>query len=392
MASLAGGLGLPLPYAPLSDRAAQAAVAIDGSVRQVVLLVIDGLGDELLARIGPGSFLARHQITRLTSVFPSTTASAIPTFLTGLAPQQHGLTGWHMWFAEIDRVLAVLPLTPHDPLLPPDAPPRPVLDSAKLPAQLFDHAPLSCRLPTPCFAVSPNKIVGSPFNRFHSEGALTVPYADAAGMFSAIEGIVAGLHGATRAATQPGRPAFVHAYYPNLDSLLHVTGTRDEKVARHFAEFDRLLAASVERLADTGTLLVVTADHGFSDAPVDRLIELDRHPALAAMLARPLCGERRVAYAYVRDGMHPAFEDYVMHHLDQACWLMPTARFIAEGWFGPGEPHPRLASRAGDYVLLMKEDWTIKHWLPGERRYQQLGVHAGASSAEMRVPLVVFRP
>lgn len=388
MASLAGGLGLPLPYPPLADRAAQAAVSIDGSVRQVVLLVIDGLGDELLERIGPGSFLARHQITRLTSVFPPTTASAIPTFLTGLAPQQHGLTGWHMWFAEIERVLAVLPLTPHDPLLPPDAPPRPVLDAATLPARLFDHVPLSRRLSTPCFAVSPNKIVGSPFNRFHSDGARTVPYTDAAGMFSAIEGIVAGLHGAVRGE----RPAFIHAYYPNLDSLLHVTGTRDEKVGRHFGELDRLLAASVARLADTGTLFIVTADHGFIDAPVERLIDIDRHPVLAAMLARPLCGERRIAYAYVRDGTHAAFEEYVTQNLGHACTLLPTARFIAEGWFGPGAPHPQLASRAGDYVLLMKDDWTIKHWLPGERRYQQLGVHAGASSAEMHVPLVVFRP
>lgn len=388
MASLARGLGLELPYPPLGDRAAQAALATGdaGAVRQVVLLVIDGLGDELLARVGAGSVLARHRIAQLTSVFPSTTASAIPTFLTGLAPQQHGLTGWHMWFAEIDRVLAVLPLTPHDARVA--GPPLAPLDTAALPGRLFSHVPLARRLPTRCFSVSPHKIVGSPFNRFHAQGSITVPYADMAGMFSAIEGLVAGRFDAPNG----DHPAFIHAYYPNLDSLLHVTGTRDEKVARHFADFDRALAGCLDRLAGTRTLFVITADHGFIDAPPDRLIELDRHPELAALLARPLCGERRIAYAYVRPGMQTAFEDYVSQHLGHACVMIPTARFIAEGWFGPGTPHPQLASRAGDYVLLMKDNWTIKHWLPGERRYQQLGVHAGASPAEMYVPLAVVRP
>lgn len=389
MATLAGELGLALPYPPLADGAARAALATGsaGEVRQVVLLVIDGLGDELLARIGAGSALARHRITRLTSVFPSTTASAIPTFLTGLAPQQHGLTGWHMWFSEIERVLAVLPLTAHETRPAAGSPLPPMPEAATLPPRLFAHTSLASRLPTPCFSVTPHKIADSPFNRFHSQGAMTVPYADAPGMFSAIEGIIAGRHGAAHA----DHPAFIHAYYPNLDSLLHVTGTRDDRVVRHFAELDRVLAGCLERLAGSRTLFVITADHGFIDAPIDRLIELDGHPEFAAMLVRPLCGERRVAYAYVRDGMHSAFEDYVGRRLAHACTLIPTTRFIADGWFGPGTAHPRLASRAGDYVLLMKEDWTTKHWLPGERRYQQLGVHGGASSAEMHVPLAVIR-
>jgi hypothetical protein len=57
----------------------------------------------------------------MTSVFPSTTASAITAFMTGLAPAQHGLTGWHMHLDEIDQTLAILPLTPRDgpPRLPP---------------------------------------------------------------------------------------------------------------------------------------------------------------------------------------------------------------------------------------------------------------------------------
>jgi len=58
------------------------------SARNLVLLVIDGLGYDYLYRQGAGSTLYRHLQQRITSVAPPTTATAISTFLTGLAPQQ----------------------------------------------------------------------------------------------------------------------------------------------------------------------------------------------------------------------------------------------------------------------------------------------------------------
>jgi hypothetical protein len=77
---------------------------------RIVLMVVDGLGYTHLTRHHWGSSLHRHLHSSLTSVFPSTTATAITTFLTGLAPLQHGLTGWHLHFPEIATVGAVLPL------------------------------------------------------------------------------------------------------------------------------------------------------------------------------------------------------------------------------------------------------------------------------------------
>jgi hypothetical protein len=75
---------------------------------KVLLLVVDGLGLRYLRDAHPGSTLRQYLRGGLTSVFPSTTATAITTFMTGLAPAQHGLTGWHMYLEEIDAVGAVL--------------------------------------------------------------------------------------------------------------------------------------------------------------------------------------------------------------------------------------------------------------------------------------------
>lgn len=80
------------------------------AARHIVLLVIDGLGQRTFASHPACPNLQRHAIGTMTSVFPSTTASAITTFMTGLAPAQHGLTGWHMHLEEIGQTLSILPL------------------------------------------------------------------------------------------------------------------------------------------------------------------------------------------------------------------------------------------------------------------------------------------
>jgi hypothetical protein len=105
------------------------------------------------------------------------------------------------------------------------------------------------------------------------------------------------------------------------------------------------------------------------------------------MAGRPF--RRRVAYCYVHPDRRAEFERYVSLHLGDYAELFPSARLIAESYFGIGTPHPRLAERVGDYTLVMKQNYQIKDWLLGESRHVHLGVHGGLSDEEMYVPLVV---
>lgn len=377
MATLAAAGGAAMPYPRLD-----ASYGLDAdeltATQRIVLIVIDGLGDDLVsAETAPN--LAAHRVGRLSSVFPSTTASAVTTLLTGLAPAQHGLTGWHMWFAEIGETLAVLPLVPRGP--------RPADWSRQaLPARLFSHHGLSERLSRRHVTLSPQAIVESPFNVFHTRGSLRLGYRTADEFFPGLAAAIA--------AGGPD-PSYIHAYLPDLDEMMHEFGPADPRCRALLARVDAAFGEFLSGFAGRDTIFIVTADHGFIAAPEAHLIDLDQHPKLAAMLARPLCGERRVAFAYVRRRQRAAFEAYVGKYFAAACRLIRSADFIAEGWFGPTAPaspaHPELLSRAGDYVLLMRDDWTIKDWLPGEKRYSQSGVHAGASAAEMSVPLIVVR-
>src|SRR5204862_7988454 len=86
--------------------------------RNVVLLIIDGLGDRLLMTRDAGGELARRRRGAMTSVFPSTTASAITTSYSGATPLEHGLTGWFTYFSDAGCVAAALPFKSRGDMLP----------------------------------------------------------------------------------------------------------------------------------------------------------------------------------------------------------------------------------------------------------------------------------
>jgi arylsulfatase A-like enzyme len=342
------------------------------AAQNVVLIVVDGLGYEYLAGAAPGSTLRQCLRDRLTSVFPSTTATAITTFLTGLAPQQHGLTGWHMYFKELGVVTAVLPFRPRHG--------GPTLRESGIdPVQFFGHVPVFDRLDAACFVISPQRIVHSDFNTAHSGQARCYGFSSLPGFFERIQSALR--HGTGR--------RYIYAYYPEIDSLAHEHGAQSAQVAACFAEWDAAFARFLQAIKGTETVVVVTADHGFIDSAPESHIEVSQHPRLGETLVLPLCGERRVAYCYVHGPKQQQFEDYVTSELSQQLTLYPSEHVLREGWFGLGEPHPALRDRIGDYILVTKDNATIKDWILGEHRHEQIGVHGGVSTAEMYVPLAI---
>ena len=366
MSSIATALGGTSPYPPLAVLSPQ---ALSGA-RHLVLLVVDGLGHDYL--LGRDGALRRHLRGQMTSVFPSTTASAIPTFLTGLAPQQHGLTGWHMYFREIGAIVAPLPFRVRTGR-------HSLREAGVTPETLLGLIPLFDRLPLPCHVVSPKHIVHSDFNVALSGKAQRHGYETLEEMFALIAGIL----------RSDAPRSYVHAYWPQLDSLAHEHGIHSEPVATAFASLDAGFARLLDVARSSDSLVVATADHGFIDTTAEQTIDLDDHPELRETLLLPLCGESRTAYAYVRAGREAQFEDTVRERLGGRVLLLRSEEVVRQGWLGPGEAHPALRDRLGDFVLLPRGQAILRDWLKGEERHTHIGVHGGLTEAEMIVPLVV---
>jgi len=338
---------------------------------RLLLLVIDGLGADYLAQY-PQSFLARHRVETLTTVFPSTTASAMTSYLTGTAPQQHAITGWFTWFREIGCVTTVLPFTPRFR--------GPALTTAGIaPQQFIGHGPLFDELSVPSHIIYPDYIADSDYTLATSGRAQRHSYETLEELFATL----------AKLARQPA-PHFLFAYWSQLDALAHQHGIASEQVAEQFAQLDAACAEHFPLLAASGVDILACADHGLVDTEPRHVIHLEQHPALQAMLTLPLCGEPRTAFCYVRAHRREAFEAYVREHLAHACDCFSSQALLEAGFFGLGTPHPELSSRCGDYTLLMKDNYVIKDRLLTERPFHQIGIHGGVSRVEMQVPLIAF--
>lgn len=340
----------------------------------IVLLVVDGLGADWLARRAPGGALQRHRRGTITSVFPSTTTSAVTTFLTGEAPQQHALTGWHTYLRELGCVMTVLPGNPRYGGV---GYRRAGID----PVRLFGHVSVFDRIPGRSIMVSPESIALSDFNLAHLGGADILPFKTLSGM----------MRETVRALRSSREPKYLYLYWPKLDAIGHEKGIEGTAAAAHLREIELALADFLVAAERTDSLLLVTADHGQIDTVESDRIDLADHPGLAECLALPLCGEPRAAFCYVRPDRVGDFEHYCREVLGDKLELWRSREMLERGLFGLGRPHPRLTDRIGDYVLLMRGNQVIRDWLPGEQRYVQIGVHGGLSSTELTVPLCVFR-
>ncbi|MCI0590253.1 MAG: alkaline phosphatase family protein, partial [Gammaproteobacteria bacterium] len=322
MSSIVTALGgNPLLYPPLPE------VREDwlGHRDSVVLMVVDGLGYEYLTKQGRGSVLEQHLSSRITSVFPTTTASAITTFFTACAPQQHALTGWFTYLKAIDHVAAVLPYRA-----------RANWVSLRVlglePKAVFDQSPVFDQLSVPSYLVLPARIVDSEYTFVHGGSAERRAYVSLKHCFQCIEDILA---------QESGRK-YIYAYWPELDTLAHAYGMNSAEVSRHFAELDAAFSEFLSSTRARHTKFVVTADHGFVDSRPEEIILLADHPELAETLIKPLCGEPRVAYCYVHPDRCERFEAYVNTRLSKQVLLVPSRNLVNAGYFGYGEPHPEL--------------------------------------------------
>jgi hypothetical protein len=359
--SARGGTALHAPLRELSGDTLAGA-------RNLVLVIVDGLGDNYLTRRGAGSELARRRRASLTSVFPSTTASAITTSYTGRTPLEHGLTGWFVYFGEAGCVSAALPFASRGDYIPLSK--RGVTPDAVYPcASLFES------LPTRSIVVTYKDIIDSRYNERHCRGAERVPYETLDGLVDAVE---------AAAKSGPERK-FIYAYWPVYDMVSHRYGCGSAEAYAEFSKVDDAFARLLGRLSGSESLVVATADHGFIDVPPEASLELPT--SLSALLRFPLCGERRVVYCHVHD--EKAFIARASEWLGARADVMPSRRLVDQGWFGPGTPHPRFAERIGDVALVMRDSYTVKDWVAGESRHLHIGNHGGTSEDEMLIPLIM---
>jgi predicted AlkP superfamily pyrophosphatase or phosphodiesterase len=337
--------------------------------KNIVLIVIDGLGYNYLKAKGSGTVFMKHLKGKMTSVFPATTAAAITTFSTGMAAQEHGITGWFMFLKELGVIARILPFNPRYGSTPfwADG-----IDAKKI----IDIEPLQNKLKPKSYYVGKKEFLQSGYNQVLSENTNYLQYDTIRQFFSQLK----------KAVKPTKRKKYVYAYWPGLDEILHEYGTKSIKAEKHLKMLDRMFSKFMDSINGTDTTIILTADHGFVNA---KSIFMSNHPKLKECLVMPLCGEGRAAYCYVHPSKAKQFENYVKTRMKKYCWLYKSEDAVRKNLFGLHKPHPKLMDRIGDYILVMKKNYLLKDTILDKKPDSLIGHHAGVTEDEMIVPLIV---
>jgi predicted AlkP superfamily pyrophosphatase or phosphodiesterase len=334
--------------------------------RQVVLLVVDGLGwNQLRARPALAPILSSAEgIDRaITSVAPTTTATALTSITTGRTPAEHGLLGYRLadgtGGGEILNVLRWTLGSARDN----DAR-RTVL------ARSFQPFPSFAGSPHLVPVVSKDEFGGTGFTAAHLGNSPIHGYRVPSSLPVEV--------GRLLADDQP----LVYAYYDGIDKVAHASGFGDLYDAEMVA-VDRLVA-DVVAVLPPGAVLLVTADHGQID--VGSRIEMLGREAMG--MTRFLSGEGRFRWVHARPGavddLHALLED----RYGATTWVRSRDQMVDDGWFG-GPLADGFADRLGDVALIPFEP--IAFMDPADTGENRLACRHGSLTAdEMLVPLVAL--
>ncbi len=331
--------------------------------RRAVVVLVDGLGYELLRqRRGHAPFLRGLLPTahRLSAGFPSTTATSMGTFGTGLPPGAHGLVGYEVLVPGEDRLLNELSW---------DKGPDPRHWQPR--ETVFERADAG--------GVAVTRI-GAAF--FDGSGLTTA--ALRGGSFTAAQSLDARVDVAL-AAVRASKRALIYLYWGELDKVGHVHGCQSLEWGDELELIDRAMARLVAGVP-SDTSVHVTADHGMVDVPHDLRIDLAHEPELAAGV-RHVGGEFRSPQLYCERGATDDVLATWREALDSRAWVLSRDEAVGQGLFG--EVTDRVLPRIGDVIVAMRDNFAVVDSRTARPQLLALlGLHGSLSPEEVAVPLL----
>ncbi len=324
---------------------------------QTVLLVLDGLGFEQFESFRDMMpTLAAMAYTPITSVVPSTTASALTSISTGVGPSEHGIVGYRMMMNG-DVINTLRWTSTHGDMR-----------KKMPPTEVQPRVAFSGRKP---IVITKGEFASSGFTLAHLSGVRHRGWR-------AVSALVTNVAVALREGER-----FVYAYYDGIDKIAHEYGLAEHYRAE-LAAADALVAAIV-RVLPTGASLVITADHGQIDTGSDvRHI----HPDVMTHVATQ-SGEGRLRWLHAKPGRSGALIQAVRAHHGDEAWIYSRSEARDARLFGL-RMTDAVSTRLGDVCLVATGSHAF-HDPADSGPFELVARHGSMTSAEMRVPLFAMR-
>jgi hypothetical protein len=351
----------------------------------IVVLLVDSLGWRSFRRSMESASAVTRSIAPawaesarpITTVFPTTTTSALTSLSTGTAPAQHGIAGHRLYLPRYGAVIDLLRMTPSS------IPGAELIVGPEWSPRELSAVPTVFEAGLPAAVVSRDRFSGTGFTRLLYTGAEYVPYWTASDLAFELAGVL----------SRARPPEVVFVYWDELDTVQHRHGPEPFLFDLELARIDQLLRAVAGALTPAqrrGIQLWVTGDHGQVTVDPKANLALERHPALLEALRYPLAGDRRAGFFSIRPAREASFRAAVEAELPSEGRSLPMEEALARGLFGPGPFHPELGARLGELLVLPAAPAGITYQPPGYPPPLRTlsGAHGGLEPEELWVPLV----
>jgi len=355
---VAGGLASIDPALPGASVQAAASLGMAAGADQLLLILVDGLGYELIQEYAghtPTLRRMRDDIRSIHTVVPSTTAAAITAFGTGERPGTTNMVGFSVAYGGGVMNLLAMEGGP----APPEWQPVPTYFERLAAAGVASAV------------ISPARFAGSGLTGAALRGARHVPAETLDDRVSA----------ALRE-LRAGTPV-VYLYWSEIDHAGHGSGVGSDSWIGALEEFDAGLARLLRSLP-AGVRTVMTADHGMINVDASQIVDVASTPALRDGV-RVVAGETRAVHVHTDEGRADEVEMRWRDVLGESAWIISREEISALIGEGDG------ASIIGDFLVLARgRCGVVDSRTQSASAIAMPGVHGSLTSTEMRIPVVVW--
>lgn len=334
---------------------------------KVIAIVVDGLGAQnLKGAAGHAPFLNRKLVSSkpIACGFPSTTATSLTSFATGLWAGQHGLVGYKV-----------------------EAP------DTRLPANLLTgwgenqkpndwqkHQTVSQRAiqaGVPVFFIGPKAYENSGFTN------VIMPEAT----YLAGKTIDDRIDGAIQTLRDQSGDVLVYLYIPELDQIAHASGSESNKWLAELELVDSAVRRLVASLGKTDAVLL-TADHGIVDVQEHSHLYLDE-VQIDWSAVSSVGGDPRVNFVYLKDkGAALHFDTLLRQELGDSVSVFSREQAVKLGLYGPQVDEEALERMPDLFLLAVKKVALYHRDFAPAKSLQMIGQHGALSAQELAVPLL----
>ena len=336
--------------------------------RNVVLLILDGMGEHILNNLAPEGFFQNHKADMVTSVYPSTTTAALTTYYSGRPPYETGWIAWSQYFKEYGRALDML--SHRESYLHEDIknPLINVFDTVVKYTTVFEQIERSM----------PNVKAYEVMPKYSDRRSRRTVVADD------IDELVEGVK---MLCEHPGEK-FIMAYSDNPDATLHKFGAYSDEAKEFILNAQRKIEEMCNSLGED-TIVVISADHGHRD--IEKAYTLLDYPEILECLIMPPSLESRAVAFWVKEDMRRIFEDRFKSIFGNEFMLLTREEFLDKHFLGYGEKHPKIDEFIGNYIALSTSTSIIRlETFLAEGKKVKASTHCGLTKEEMEVPVIII--